>query len=119
MGEVFSVTEALVAWLASMGYCASSRVPVPEPDEFVTVERVGGGVEDRIDRPSVALQCWARTDERAEALALEVRAKVLFCQPPPGVHSMSVDTGPYPHYDENTRRPRYQIVLDLACQITI
>ena len=43
--EAFSVTEAMVSWLASMGYETSQDVPADMPDEFVTVERTGGAVK--------------------------------------------------------------------------
>jgi len=36
---------------------------------------------------------------------------------PLGVHAISVSAGPYRFYDEATRRPRYQLVLDVTCQL--
>jgi len=124
--QPFSVTEALVSWLASMGYEAIMDAPSDAgegaaasdmPDEFVTVERTGGGVRDMIDRPLVAVQCWALTGERAEALANEVRLRVLTERPPAGVHSVRLNAGPYKFNDEATRRPRWQMALDVACQL--
>lgn len=115
--EPFSVTEAMVGWLASLGHRASADVPNPMPDEFVTVERTGGGASDWIDRPLVAVQAWALTPERAEALANSVRLSLLTTAPPAGIHSVRANTGPYKFYDPETRRPRYQLVLDVACQL--
>lgn len=115
----FSVTEAMVSWLASMGYPASTRPTADAPDEFVTVERTGGGVASMVDRTTMAVQCWGATEDAAEALAGEVRMRLLTEQPPPGIRSVRASAGPYPFFDPNTRRPRYQLVLDVACQLTI
>ncbi len=119
---VFSATEAIVAWLRAMGYEASSLVPSDAPDapaEFVTVERQGGGVADMVDHPSMTLQAWAPTDERAEALANGLRSVVLLEAPPRGIARVSVESGPYRFYDEMTRCPRYQLTLDVTSQISI
>lgn len=117
--EPFSVTEAMVAWLASMGYEASQDVPGNMPDEFVTVERGGGGVRGLVDHPVMAVQCWAMTPNRAEAMANEVRLRAITEPPPPGVHSVRVNSGPYKFNDEVTGRPRWQIALDVHCQLAI
>lgn len=117
--QAFSVTEALVSWLLAMGYEASSDVPGDQPGEFVTVERTGGPASSFVDRPTVAVQCWADTDERAEALSHEVRLRMLTELPPRGVHSVRANAGPYKFNDPATRRPRYQLVLDVACQLAI
>lgn len=113
----FSIVEEMVAWLASLGYRASGRVPKDRPDEFVTVERLSGLVEDMIDYPSVAIQTWAQSEDRAEAIGNEIRLAVLVGPRPDGIHSVKVNAGPYAHYDESTRQPRYQLVLDIACQL--
>ena len=68
---VYSVTEAFVTWLSALGYAASTRPPKDAPDtptEFVTVERTGGGVSDLVDHPTMAVQCWAQTETRAEEM---------------------------------------------------
>lgn len=115
--EPFSVTEAMVAWIGSLGHVASLDVPSPMPDEFVTVERTGGGARDRVDHPVMAVQCWALTPERAEALANSVRLSLLTTAPPAGIHSVRANTGPYKFNDPETRRPRWQFVLDASCQL--
>ena len=114
---VFSVTEAMVAWLSSMGYPTSTRVQRSAPERFVTVERVGGGPSSMVDRAEMAVQCWAATDAEAEEFACAVRNRVLVEPPPAGVHSVRVETGPYQFYDEQTGRARYQMVLAATCQL--
>ncbi len=116
---VFSVTEAMVSWLSSMGYRAATRPPADGAGTFATVERVGGGVASLVDRASVAVQAWADTEAAAEAAANDIRNRALTTLPPPGVHSARVESGPYPFFDESTRKPRYQLVLDVACQVEI
>lgn len=115
--QPFSVTEAMVSWLASLGYAASSRVRADAPDEFVTVERDGGADRDLVDHALMSVQCWAASDERAEALANEVRLALRHGDPPAGIHGVRTSAGPYPFYDPDTRRPRYQLVLDVSCRV--
>lgn len=115
---IFSATEAMVAWLSSMGYRVSTRVPKDTPDEIVTVERTGGGVDGMVDHPMMAVQCWAPTEARAEEMANAIRLAALTTAPPAGVHSVRVNSGPYPFFDEDTRSPRYQLVLGLSSQLT-
>jgi hypothetical protein len=71
-----------------------------------------------VDHPTVAVQTWAPTDDEAESMANEVRLLALTVAPPIGVYSMGVNAGPYPFFDESTRCPRYQIVLDITSQLT-
>ena len=78
---------------------------------IVTVERTGGGVEDMVDRPQIAVQVWAATEAEAEALATSIRTELLTSSRPRGVISAFVDTGPYPFWDDSTGLPRYQIVF--------
>lgn len=115
--SVFSVTEAMVSWISALGYRVSTRVPPDMPDEFVTVERVGGGMRSWVDHASMAVQVWAESDARAEELANALRLALATGQPPAGVHSAREETGPYPFYDESTGRARYQFVLAVSCQL--
>lgn len=116
---LYSVEAALVAWLKSHGFAAAQLMQQGRSGVFVTVERVGGGVSDLIDRPSVAFQIWGDTNEQALQAALEVRALLLTAPLPDGVSACVIDSGPYFFADMETRRPRYQIVADLASQLYI
>lgn len=119
---MYSVTEAFVSHLLALGHAAYANVPADEdesvPQEFVTVERTGGSVTDLVDHPSIAIQCWAATDEAAEHLANVVRTQLVTGTRPTGVTRVDVDSGPYRFYDEYTRCPRYQMALDATCQLT-
>lgn len=114
---MYSITEQFVAWLASKGLAASTRPP-KSGDEFVTVERTGGFVTDKVDHPTVAVQTWAQSEARADEMALGIRDALLVGDVPYGVARVDVESGPYPFYDESTRLPRYQLVLDVTCQLT-
>lgn len=113
----YSITEHAVSWLQGLGFAASTYPPA-DGTEFVTVERTGGGASDMVDRPTLAIQAWAATEPRAEEMANAIRMASLTGPYPYGVASMRVNAGPYPFWDESTRLPRYQLVLDCTAQIT-
>lgn len=108
----YSVTEQFVSWLSSLGYAASTYPAADSGGVFITVERVGGGVVDMVDRPQIAIQAWADTEAEAEGVCTDIRNEILISSRPLGVISVFVDSGPYPFWDESTGKPRYQLVLD-------
>ena len=117
----YSITEQMVAWLSSLGHRAMTHPCIEAPDcpqEFVTVERTGGYAADLVDHPTMAVQAWAQTEPRAEEIANEVRMACLTGDLPYGVHRIAVNSGPYAFWDEDTRCPRYQLVLDITSQLT-
>lgn len=113
----YSIEQALIEWLESNGFAAYAQVPKNRPTRFVTVERTGGGVEDLVDHPLVAVQTWAKTQAQAEEDAVDVRNLALTAARPVGVNSMRVNSGPYKFYDEDSMMPRYQTLFDVTCQI--
>lgn len=118
---MYSVTEQAVAWLQGLGYRASTRVPkgAPRnPSEFVTVERVEGYVADMVDHSSLAVQAWAASEARAEEMANAIRFAALSAERPKGVHRLTVESGPYAFFDNETLCPRYQVVLGAVSQLT-
>lgn len=117
----YSVTKALIDWLLNLGFDAHANVPGSIPSYgTVTVERTGGYVADLVDHAEMAVQCWGETDLAAATLADDVRNYLLArysSSRPVGTYAISVSAGPYRFYDEATRRPRYQLVLDVTCQL--
>lgn len=117
----YSVTKALIDWLLKLGFDAHANVPGSIPSYgTVTVERTGGYVADLVDHAEMAVQCWGETDLAAATLADDVRNYLLTrysSSRPVGTYAISVSAGPYRFYDESTRRPRYQLVLDVTCQL--
>ena len=112
---MYSVTEEFVGWLAEVTGLHASTFPPETGAEFVTVERTGGGVDSFADHPLMAVQAWAQTEARAEAIASAIRDAALTGPWPHGVTAMRVNAGPYRWYDESTRLPRYQVVFDVTC----
>lgn len=108
---MYSPTEQLLIWLEKLGYAAFMYPPKDAPSEFVTVERTGGGMADVVDHPTMAIQTWAQTAERAERMAIEIRNATLTSRPY-GYAAMSVNAGAYPFYDDDTRCPRFQTVYE-------
>ena len=115
---MYSVTEQLIVWLVEHGYTASTYPRKDAVPPFVTVERTGGHVEDLVDHPAMAVQTWATTEAEAEEMAIAIRDALLLSKLPTGVHRCTVNSGPYPFWDEATRYPRYQIVFDFITQLT-
>ena len=51
----------------------TQKVPKNRPEQFVTVQRVGGGSDGlKRDFPLIAIQCWAANDYDASELALQI-----------------------------------------------
>lgn len=115
---MYSVTEHLIKWLADKGYKASTYPSDKDRPPFVTVDRTGGRVRDLVDHPVVAIQTWAKTEAEAEEMAINIRDSLLLEERPYGVSFVAVNSGPYPFWDQSTRCPRYQIVLDITTQLT-
>lgn len=113
---MYSVTAAFVEWLTNLGFDASTYPP-EDGEQFVTVNREGGGASNLVDHPTITIQTWAATEVLAEAMALLIRNEALTSTLPYGVTRASVNAGPYKYYDEDTRMPRFQLVLDVTCQL--
>ena len=114
----YSITAGFLTWLAAKGYAAYTYPPKAAPDEFVTVERTGGGVSDMVDHPTIAVQTWALSEARAEQMANAIRFALVCGDLPLGVSKCSVNSGAYPFWDESTGMPRYQTVYDCTSQLT-
>ena len=95
--------------------CGKIGIPRGEFVELGT-DRLLGGAGIGIDRPVVAVRCWADTAYNAEQLALKVRDAVsLRAGEMPGVWGAIVNSGPYDS-TESTRQPSSQVVFDITCE---
>lgn len=114
----YKVEEAIREWLdGAGGFDAYCFVPAERPSRFQTIERTGGGMKNSLDHPTVALQFWAETPEQAQEDALRVRDLVhAEGSRPEGCH-LSVNAGPYPFDDPDSRQARSQLVLDCVTHI--
>lgn len=113
----YSVTAAMVAWLRGLGLRASTLMPGDAELPYVTVERLQGTVSNMVPKPQFAVQAWAATEAEAEAVADMVAEAALTGEPPRGVRWLGVAAGPYRFFDESTRCPRCQLVLDAAARL--
>lgn len=108
----------LVLYLNERGVGATAYYDVPRtrPESFVVVERTGGGRSDIVvERPTLDVQCWARSRESAASLASDVTA-ALSAMPrsvPECFHASVAST--FRDRDLESGTPRYHIV----CQLTL
>lgn len=96
---------------------ATAIVPSPRPERLITVERTGGGIENQLDHPTVAVQSWAPTFEEAEALATQVDAAMR--DMPFGDDSVfGVEATTFQRWaDPDSGSPRYQGLYTLTTTI--
>lgn len=111
-----NVEQAVIQFLAAKGYNAYADAPNPMPDSFVTVERTGGGDRDRIDRATLAVQCWAGGRKAAADMAYEVRNVLEGLTGERGFGAVRV-TSLYNWPDSKSRKARYQLVVDATAHV--
>lgn len=112
------VEAEIMRYLADYGFSAYVEVPPERPPEFVTVQRVGGGVaEYPLEAPIVAVQCWAPSLARAAEMADELVVLMLSL---PDEFAWVADcemNSRYPYPDQERRAERYQTVYDVLCYL--
>ena len=111
-----NVEQAVIQALSAAGYDAYADAPNPMPESFVTVERTGGGSRDMVDRPMLAVQCWAAGRKAAADMAEAVRAELEGLEGTRGLGAVKVSSL-YNWPDPSTRKARYQLVVELAAHI--
>ena len=108
-----NIETALIEYLKECGFDAYANVPVERPEEFVTVERTGGSHDAvAIDRPVVAIQCWASSRLDASILSYNVNSAMLRCDAE-GVMKVSCNSL-YNFPDGESGMSRYQAVYDIV-----
>ena len=113
---MYDATKSLIDWLNAKDYDAYSYPP-STGSGFFTVERTGGSVVDLVDHPTFAIQAWAQSIVDAERMCIEVRNMLVTGDVPQGFYRVSAESM-YPWYDESTRLPRCQLVIDCTVQLT-
>ena len=113
---MYSATQAMIEWLTQKGYSAYSYPP-KTGSSFITVERTGGYVQDLVDHPDFAIQAWNESIADAEQVCIEIRNALVRGDVPAGFYKVEAETM-YPFYDDSTRLPRYQLVLNCTTQLT-
>lgn len=111
----FNVLKELRTVLeARCGVPCRVEVPSVRPDQFITIERTGGSCSRGVDRPNLAVQCWAESMAEAYALALMCR-EVLIDLPEsvPQVCKSDVTTV-YDFPDPDSDMRRFQLSVELV-----
>lgn len=113
------IEAIIIDYLTGKLYNGSALVPVsgdvPEdpPDTFVTVELLSGGVSNKIESASVAVQSWASTRAAAAALNNQVKAVMADAVSLGKISHCRLDTN-YNFTDATTKHPRYQAVFEVV-----
>lgn len=88
-------------------------VPSPLPETFVTVEQVGGGRDEHIDRADLAVQSWSTSRAAAGQLNARVKAAMLASVAEDEISKCHLDTD-YNFTDTTRNKPRYQAVFEVV-----
>lgn len=109
------VEKNLVEYLSdALGAAVFAEVPNPRPAAFVTVGRMGGGSEQIvIDKPTVAVQCWAASRSEAADLAVEAEAAMDALPRTDWCYKASKNSDYW--FPGEGGEPRWQLVYDLLC----
>lgn len=95
------------------GVEAFGNEPDPAPPFFLTVEQVGGGGENQIDRADIAVQSWAPSRAEAGQLNARVIEAMRASIEDPRISRCHLDTT-YHFTDTTKKRPRYQAVFEVV-----
>ena len=111
-----NVEQALIQQLVAKNYSAYASVPNPMPASFVTVERTGGGSRDKLDYPTLAVQCWADSRKAAADMADQVRRDLEAMTGTAGFGAVTVQSI-YNWPDPSTRKARYQLTVEATAHV--
>lgn len=114
---MLDIVSELVGYLSeTIGCDAYAEAPRKRPEQFITIERTGGGEElhGLIDRPLVAVQSWGQSNYDASSLALIVDQAMLVA-PNHITNLMSCERNSlYNFPDPDSRIARYQGIYELV-----
>lgn len=119
--SALTVIDGLLDVLPDDGYDIGvyETVPNPRPDEFVTVERVGGPRANIAqDSAHLAIDCWSTSDSAAHDLAQVVRAHIIAMKGSVvdgnAVGRVDELSGPSSNPDPASSQPRYSFQVTVA-----
>lgn len=99
---------------AELGVEAWAGVPAVRPETFISVERTGGSRVNRLDRPTLAIQAWAKSDGDASLLASNAAEALDERLGADGRCFVSSIGGPYSFRDPDSKTPRFQLTVGLV-----
>lgn len=109
-----TIEEFAVLYLSGrLNVPVSGDVPSPLPTSFVTVEKTGGGVTDKISSATLAVQSWAPTRDAAAQLCAAVEAVMAGIVAEPEISRCALDTS-YNFTDTTRKIFRYQAIFSVV-----
>ena len=109
-----TIEAFIIEYLAgALDVSVSGDVPASPPDQFVTVERTGGGSRDKLSSATIAVQSWAMSRADAADLNELVISAMTAMEAEPKISRCALDTS-YNYTDVSRKRPRYQAVFDIV-----
>lgn len=89
------------------------EIPSNPPDEYVTIEKTGGGVDDYIKRATLAIQSHAHSLLRAAQINEDVKAAMDGAITLPEIAKSKLNSD-YNFTDTRTKEYRYQAVYNIV-----
>ena len=91
----------------------SGEIPSPMPNTFITVERTGGSITNKIRTATLAIQAWAESIDAAANLCALITETMEGIVEEDEISRCTLDSS-YNFTDTSTKRYRYQAVFDLV-----
>lgn len=92
---------------------AYAERPENPPEEYLIIEKVGGGEDNHIDRATIAVQTYADSLFRAAEICREVELAMKDITDISTVSRCKLNTS-YNYTDTESKKYRYQAVFDLV-----
>ena len=109
-----TIEEYIIDYLAErLSVGVSGSVPHPMPAEFITVEKTGSSLADRIHGATIAVQSWSTSRAAAAALNELTKAAMETAVEAPEISRCALNSD-YNYPDMATNKPRYQAVFDVV-----
>ena len=108
------IEEFIIDYLAPLlSVGVSGSVPHPMPNEFVTVEKTGSSVNDKIDSATITIQSWSTSRAAAANLNELVKTAMAGATTLPQISRCALNSD-YNYTDMATNKNRYQAVYDVV-----
>ena len=91
----------------------SGEVPTPLPEEFVTVEKTGGRIQEHIRSATLAIQSWAGSQAKASMLNERIISAMESLTALDSISKCQLNSD-YNYTDTSTKHNRYQAVFDIV-----
>lgn len=89
------------------------EIPLNPPDEYVTIEKTGSGVDDYINRATLAIQSHAQSLLRAAQINEDVKTAMDSAITLPEIAKSKLNSD-YNFTDTRTKEYRYQAVYNIV-----